>query len=232
MKLIARILLLTVLFSIASCQDDDKSNRSKDKKEKSRDRNDSRSERKKSVDPEEEVKAVFDSYIRALSRNDWERAAGYCDRDARRAHEEMAAALYGLDSYYRDEFAAKMEEIFTLKIISIEIKGDEAKIITDNGQGDREDHIIIKNGKEWLIKFDRRDLRDLESAIEDIRVTASMIREMEGARGYEYDDHEPGYDYDEYGSSGEDVFYCNNGKEIPGSWVYDGDCDCDDCEDE
>ncbi|MFZ9695701.1 MAG: hypothetical protein ACO3AY_07510 [Chitinophagaceae bacterium] len=44
--------------------------------------------------------------------------------------------------------------------------------------------------------------------------------------------YEPGYDYSDYGSANEDVFYCWNGREIPASWVNDGECDCDDCEDE
>ena len=46
-------------------------------------------------------------------------------------------------------------------------------------------------------------------------------------RAYDY-----GYDYDEYGSTNEDVFYCWNGREIPWSWVNDGECDCEECEDE
>jgi len=39
-----------------------------------------------------------------------------------------------------------------------------------------------------------------------------------------------GYGYDAYGN--DEVFYCNDGSEIPASWVYDGECDCDDCSDE
>lgn len=101
----------------------------------------------------------------------------------------------------------------------------------DYGEANDEAQFLCRNGQSIPYRwYNDGDCDCSDCSDEPYRKAPAAPREAPAATeapGYGY-----GYDYDEYGSTNEDVFYCWNGREIPWSWVNDGECDCEECEDE
>lgn len=242
MKYTLKLLAVFFLLAAVSCQEESKETSDSNK-------------------PEDEIKELVESYYEALYECDFDKAAEFCARDSRDLMEELADAFYDLSDEEQDLFleAVKREEL-DVKVLSIKVDGKEATV--DVQDDDEEEEIqVVKKGKKWLIDLDRRQLREMQDVVEALdrlsgieaydseefycrngeSIPASWYNDGEcdcddcsdepnGASELAAPSYGYGYGYDAYGD--DEVFYCNDGREIPASWVYDGECDCDDCSDE
>jgi len=175
------------------------------------------------ADEKDAVQDSFDSFINQVEGGHFDRAAKYADGDLVDLLEEMAVEYDALSREQQLEFKDYLGEA-DYSIESVEFDGfsifsspKEATIVLEDGNLKEID--LIKKEDTWVIKDSNKKLISaLEDALEVLQSYNTISSE---------------YDYDDYGTYEEDVFYCwGNGSEIPSSWVNDGECDCDDCEDE
>ena len=212
MKLISKLIAFTLLISVISC----------DEKGKSSD----------SSDPKKEVTDVIEDYYEAISKADFDKASEFCEGDAQELMEDIAKAFDdNLSRADQDEWESRLEDFKDVKVKSVDVDGDEATVEIEEYNDEEVEYHLIKVKGKWLIEFDRGQLRDMEETLEIFEEIGRY-----GDRGRYYNEREyeyPSYDYEEtLPDIDEDFYYCNDGREIPYSYLNDGDCDCNDCEDE
>lgn len=204
MKMILKSAMLLTVFSLLSCNTDEK----------------------------DAVQDSFDSFISELEDCRFDKAAEYADGDLVDILEEMAEEYDALSRDQRIEFKDFMGDV-DYSIESVEFDGfsifsspEVATIVLD---GKLKEIDLIKKKDTWVIKESNKKLKNgLEEALEELQ-SYNIYSDY----GYDYDDTYNDYGYEDYGSDTQRVYFCNNGREIPYSYLNDGDCDCDDdCEDE
>ena len=173
------------------------------------------------TDEKDAVQDSFDSFISELEDCRFDKAAEYADGDLVDILEEMAEEYDALSRDQQIEFKDFMGDA-DYSIESVEFDGfsifsspEEASIVLD---GKLKEIDLIKKKDTWVIKESNKKLKSgLEEALEELQSYNT------------YSD----YGYEDYGSDTQRVYYCNNGRDIPYSYLNDGDCDCgDNCEDE
>jgi len=211
MKLISKLIAVTLLISVISC----------DEKGKSSD----------SSDPKKEVTDVIEDYYEAISKADFDKASEFCEEDSQELMEDIAKAFDdNLSRADKDEWESRLEDYKDVKVKSVDVDGDEATVEVEEYNDEEVEYHLIKVKGKWLIEFDRGQLREMEQTLEIFEEIGRYGDR--GRNNYEREYEYPSYDYEETPSYSDDVYYCNNGRAIPWSYVGDEDCDCPDCEDE
>jgi hypothetical protein len=216
MKMIFKSAMLLTVFSLLSCNTDEK----------------------------EAVKDSFDSFFSELEDCRFDKAAKYADGDLVDILEEMAEEYDALSRDQRIEFKEYLGDA-DFSIESVEFDGfsifsspEEATIVLD---GKLKEIDLIKKKDTWVIKESNKKIkRLLEEALEELQSYNTYSGDYgyddnlySGDYGFDDNTYSGDYGYEDYASDTQRVYYCNNGREIPYSYLNDGDCDCGgDCEDE
>jgi hypothetical protein len=160
------------------------------------------------TEEEKAVESVAVEFVEALLKGDFNKIVELTHSDFKETMENVGYLL--IDEETKAEVLEEWKKEFSdLTVESVDVDGDEAQVVFKENDGEYTSIDLKKDDGKWKI-FLKGDVTEWQEM-------ANMGALMRALNDYGEDD---------------EFFNCNDGSEIPLSFLNDGECDCDDCEDE